>query len=181
MNRINRAEAVRQVCNKQLSMLDTQHRESHILDWWNIDEGDAEFSLLSVELQNQILKSDEPPSDSENYKYNQLILIALQAKLKGVTNTFLSESMAMNGLGKNEICGELEQLHACPCCEYRTLNTQGEYEICGLCGWEDDGINEITRYSGPNHMTLGEAKGMFIENMEELPLSKWVKAQDNRI
>lgn len=27
----------------------------------------------------------------------------------------------------------------CPCCGYPTLGGRGEYEICELCDWEDDG------------------------------------------
>jgi len=123
-----------------------------------------------------MLKSDDPPIDSESSKYNELILIALQAKFRGVTNTFLSESMTTTELGEYEVCGEIESLEVCPCCEYRTLESRGEYDICCLCDWEDNGVNDVAQYSGPNHMTLGEAKEKFAENMGGLPLDKWVKA-----
>jgi len=176
MNQISRTEAIKQLCFKKLTALSAERRESHILDWWGIDEDDAEFSLLSADLQSQMLNSDEPPSDSENSNYDELILIALQAELKGVTNIFLSENLVTMGLGDNEVCGELEQLEICPCCEYQTLESRGEYNICGLCGWEDNDVNEVAQYSGPNHMTLGEAKSKFIEDAGNLPLDKWVKA-----
>src|ERR1700676_3036143 len=28
--------------------------------------------------------------------------------------------------------------HPCPCCGYRVLEEPGAYEICPICGWEDD-------------------------------------------
>ncbi|MFC6018432.1 CPCC family cysteine-rich protein [Plantactinospora solaniradicis] len=32
--------------------------------------------------------------------------------------------------------------HPCPCCGYLTLDSRGEYEICPVCFWEDDGQDE---------------------------------------
>ncbi len=50
---------------------------------------------------------------------------------------------------------------ACPCCRYVTLTRRGEYDICPVCFWEDDGSDEPSAYSGPNRMTLGEARDSF--------------------
>jgi hypothetical protein len=30
----------------------------------------------------------------------------------------------------------------CPCCKYLTLENKGEFEICILCDWEDDGQDD---------------------------------------
>jgi hypothetical protein len=30
----------------------------------------------------------------------------------------------------------------CPCCGHATLDERGGYEICGECGWEDDGQDD---------------------------------------
>ena len=52
----------------------------------------------------------------------------------------------------------------CPCCDYVTLPERVEYLICPICFWEDSGYNEnrIDDISGPNHMTLREARANFI-------------------
>jgi len=176
VNQISRNDAIYKLCKKKLSSLDTESRESYILDWWGIDEDDVEFSSLSAELQRQMLANEDPPNDSENYKYDELIIIALSAEFKGVTNAFLAENMITMGVGTYKVCGELEPLEICPCCEYRTLNSRGDYEICRLCNWEDNGADQLEQYSGPNHMTLGEAKKQFSENMGSLPLGKWMNA-----
>lgn len=34
------------------------------------------------------------------------------------------------------------ELYTCPCCGHRTLPERGAYEICGECGWEDDGQDD---------------------------------------
>ena len=31
-----------------------------------------------------------------------------------------------------------DDLCSCPCCGSKTLGTLDNYEICGVCGWEDD-------------------------------------------
>ncbi len=56
-------------------------------------------------------------------------------------------------------------MHQCPCCDYYTLKDWGAYSICPVCFWENDGldIDEPDAYSGPNHMTLREARQKFLE------------------
>lgn len=44
----------------------------------------------------------------------------------------------------------------CPCCDYFTLDSRNDYEICPICFWEDDGleINNLDEISLPNRITL---------------------------
>ncbi|HEX6178677.1 MAG TPA: CPCC family cysteine-rich protein [Thermoanaerobaculia bacterium] len=53
------------------------------------------------------------------------------------------------------------RLAPCPCCSYRTLERRGDYDICPVCFWEDDGSDDPQRYSSPNHMTLEEGRANF--------------------
>ncbi|GCE24172.1 CPCC family cysteine-rich protein [Dictyobacter kobayashii] len=52
--------------------------------------------------------------------------------------------------------------YRCPCCGFRTLNERGEYEICVVCYWQDDGQRDvdanINRSLSPNHMSLALAR-----------------------
>jgi hypothetical protein len=52
----------------------------------------------------------------------------------------------------------------CPCCDYFTLDQRGQYHICNICFWEDDGIDldEPDLHSGPNHMTLRQGRSNFL-------------------
>lgn len=58
-----------------------------------------------------------------------------------------------------------DKRYTCPCCGYPTLTERGGYEICELCGWEDDGqddphANEV--WGGPNgRYSLAEARSNF--------------------
>ena len=52
----------------------------------------------------------------------------------------------------------------CPCCDYISLPERGDYLICPICFWEDDGqdLNQLNVPSGPNHgITLKEARENF--------------------
>jgi hypothetical protein len=53
----------------------------------------------------------------------------------------------------------------CECCGYRTLLSEGYYEICRVCGWQDDRNDlrggDLDMKSGPNRMSLREAQANF--------------------
>lgn len=174
IEKINRNDAVVILSKKQLVNLDNKKRESYILDWWGIDKEDEEFFFLSSTLQKELLNSDEIPKDIENSKYDELIILALKAEYKGVTNSYLTKSLNSLGMGEYEVFGEIEQMEICPCCEYKTLDSKAQYDICPLCFWEDDGTKELDKYSHANHTTLAKAKDVFSKNSKELALDKWL-------
>jgi hypothetical protein len=57
--------------------------------------------------------------------------------------------------------------YVCDCCGHRTLLNPGYYEICVVCGWEDDRVDNNRRRggpdarSGPNGISLSEARANF--------------------
>ncbi|NWO08761.1 MAG: hypothetical protein HLX50_24580 [Alteromonadaceae bacterium] len=55
--------------------------------------------------------------------------------------------------------------HACPCCRYLTLDEEppGTFEICPVCGWEDDEVQFLdpTYDGGANAVNLDQARRNF--------------------
>lgn len=54
---------------------------------------------------------------------------------------------------------------ACPCCGHATLTERGQYEICPVCFWEDDGQDndDADRWrGGPNRVSLREGRVNFL-------------------
>jgi hypothetical protein len=53
-------------------------------------------------------------------------------------------------------------MYGCLCCGYLTLSEQppGTFEICSVCGWEDDHVQaaDPTLPGGANRTSLEEAK-----------------------
>lgn len=56
----------------------------------------------------------------------------------------------------------MSQRVTCPCCGHRTLPSgPGDYEVCGVCGWDDDGVSTrqpTVWFGGPNATSLAEAQ-----------------------
>ena len=53
----------------------------------------------------------------------------------------------------------------CPCCGHLTLTSRGEYSICPVCFWEDDGQDDADAavcQRGPNHVSLIDGRRSFL-------------------
>ena len=67
---------------------------------------------------------------------------------------------------RNVFASTAEGPFTCPCCGHLALPERGVYEICGECGWEDDGQDDhdcdVVR-GGPNgRLSLDAARAMYI-------------------
>ena len=55
----------------------------------------------------------------------------------------------------------------CPCCGFLTMDepTRGSFDICIVCGWEDDDLqfDEPDRIGGANHISLNEARANYVK------------------
>jgi len=51
-------------------------------------------------------------------------------------------------------------LYPCPCCGVRTVSERGAYEICEVCGWEDDPGQRRNPFfrGGANEESLHDAR-----------------------
>ncbi len=153
---MTRNEAIHLLVQQDLTQLSREEREAMLLDWWSIDANDPKYGTLPDSLKAAIAQSDEP-NDPEMSFYDPLLHLALEHSYAGVLNSYLMSRIAT--LGHNDLVeGAVEMLETCPCCRYRSLRLRGEYEICRVCFWEDDGMTELDSVSGPNHITLREGR-----------------------
>lgn len=178
MQIINRNKAIKLICKKEMIFLNKKDREDNILNYWSLDTEDIEFKGLSKILQNNILANEYPIGNPLSFLYDELILLSLKSNYEGVTNNFLEKILLKNHLGYYNVQGKVEILEACPCCMYCTLFSRGEYYICPLCFWEDEGIiNDKMpyKYSSPNHSSLIEAQEKLYINKDILLKIKYKK------
>ena len=54
-------------------------------------------------------------------------------------------------------------LSPCPCCGSFVIEEPGCYEICDICGWEDDPVQSRNEFyiGGANGISLKEAKNIW--------------------
>jgi len=143
-----------------LERLESSAREKLLRDWWTIDSEDADYSSLSESLQEELTCTDEP-ADAASLRYNPLLQLALRRSFVGVINHFLEARLLRLGYASPRVDGQVESLESCPCCGYRSLSQRGRYEICKVCFWEDDGTDDLDCVSGPNHISLRQARQNF--------------------
>ena len=151
---MNRDEAVTMLTLSELAKLSLAERALHVET--AVGEG------LLEDRPTLVGATDDPG----NEVFDPVIVDALRLKYVGTKNEYLSEQIRAIGLGNVTVDGTPEMLAVCPCCRFRTLAERGEYDICPVCNWEDTGIDDATKYSGPNHGTLDEARREFA--MKEL-------------
>jgi len=74
------------------------------------------------------------------------------------------------GMQRVDVNSEDILKNSCPVCGYLTLDERSSYDICSICFWEDDGIDdfEVNKNSGPNHMTLKEGREIFQDAKRKL-------------
>jgi hypothetical protein len=156
---MTRTEAISLLAQQDLAELSLQDRESRLLDWWSMDEGDAGYAELPSELK-QAMRDSDSPVDAGLELFDPLLLIALEERYVGVLNDYLNRRLTALGFGEL-LDGPVEPMAACPCCGFHSLRERGHYEICGVCFWEDDGDSPPDHVSGPNRMTLREAQSNF--------------------
>lgn len=69
-----------------------------------------------------------------------------------------------------------ESLFECPCCGNFTRSTEeyGSYEICEVCGWEDDPVQALNPdfKGGANELSLNEAREKYKEDKRKTDSGK---------
>ena len=174
MSTLSRSEAVDYLSRKVFEMLSLEDRESILLNcWWQEPESDdpavGDPACDANQPPRIVYEEDgyphivgpELPNDPEKQLYNAVLLAVLRHSYAGVTDEYLARQFAAWGWAGVVVTDEVELFLACACVEQRTLDLLGEYDICPVCFWEDDGNRDPERYSSVNHMTLGEARRNF--------------------
>jgi len=134
--------------------------------------------LTDEERENVLLDmvEDLDESNAVSAAYNEQVLAYYNEINIGVKNDFLSQEIFdLTGITV-QVEGLEEELYKCPCCGFKTLKTKGEYEICRVCKWEDDGNREPDSYSSANRKTLSEASKIFSEKRNAHPDEKRYRA-----
>jgi hypothetical protein len=63
----------------------------------------------------------------------------------------------------------MDELFACPACRFLSLSEVGRYEICEVCGWEDDPVQSCNPElpGGANLESLHEYRANMMQRFPE--------------
>lgn len=161
MMEITRAEALRHVAATAVSNLSEADRRALLEEWWGVDWSATEQESFPEELRNEIASCSEPRGAVLDDRYVPLLVLAFVHGLYGVKNSWLEQEIGQTRDGAVKVVGSPELAEPCRCCGYRTIRERGNYEICPVCFWEDDGAEVADRVSGVNRMTLEEGRHNF--------------------
>lgn len=119
------------------------------------------INILSLnELSEMTEKEREEFIENEGIEKEE-IFEYLKEKYIGVKVSYIEEKIKTLYQLPITVIGVAEKLSPCPCCNFRTIFEKGNYQICPVCFWEDDGNMNDMKNSSANHMTLKEAKDNF--------------------
>lgn len=131
---MERQQAIEQYSKIKLLELSKSERAEQLevmtLEDWSDSEG---WNSLPKLIRNEFEYGEEI-KNPELEKYDPVLIIWIRYQLQSVTNEFLCEKLNID-----KIIGEPIKLESCPCCGYRTIGERGNYDICKVCWWEDDG------------------------------------------
>jgi len=130
---------------------------SAFIEYFNLPEESRLEIIDNALAENGI--GDAPPEIA-----NQLARKYMAYEFKSITNDYLSSILSKHFGYSVKVTGIEMKLLRCYCCGYKTLRGRGEYDICRVCWWEDDGGSDPEKYSSVNHMTLQEGKLNFEKN-----------------
>ena len=112
----------------------------------------------------------ENPTDA---RFDPILLLWLRSRYAAALNSYLLELLRDMKIEVEQITGDAEEGIACPCCGYCTLGSRGEYEICIVCWWEDDGQDNDDAhlvFGGPNYeLSLTRARLNFLKEGISIP------------
>jgi hypothetical protein len=96
----------------------------------------------------------------------ELLLLLRRERCAPATTAYLIARLAKLGVVIDALDGAPAHREPCPCCGWRTLEKLRNWEICLVCWWEDDGVdndraNEVM--GSPNgYMSLAQARHAFL-------------------
>lgn len=148
---MQRTEAIQLLAKAMVSRMSEGDRLNEALGHWFMEPGDAGWERLTETTKN-LMKSRDYPHPEDDLV--DLAEFAVSASLERYMNDWLSRR-ASQELGRTvTVVGAEPRLESCPCCGFKSLPNRGEYDVCSVCLWEDDGCEDPKRRSGPNRSSM---------------------------
>lgn len=160
---MKRKDAINKLARIKLETFSNDERADQLetmrMENW---ENDSEWKKLPSSIRKEF-NSEKLNENPNSKRYDEVLLLWIRDALKPVTNEYL-----INNLGCKNIEGEPINFESCPCCGRRTIEIRGDFDICKICWWEDDGQDNNSAdevFGGPNYeISLTQGRYNFLSD-----------------
>ena len=160
-NNKDRKTLINELLEKIYKEADHDERDLIINNNWGLTADEAVQKDYPDELKEELMNEYFPQHDIMSEFYAPLIKAIIAYELSEANNKELIEMYrAYTGITvgiTDPDKADDRKLYVCPCCHNNTLSERGQYFICPVCDWEDDGLDE-NHVSHCNGMKLSEAQ-----------------------
>jgi hypothetical protein len=113
-------------------------------------------------------ETHQPPTDLQpgNSIYRPILIDKMKRLFRGATNEYLARHLRETvGLEVGQVEGKLPGWLPCPVCTYLTFEVLGDWDICPVCGWNSDPVQETIHDdpTGANGISLNQARQNYQE------------------
>lgn len=158
---MRRNEAIQLIAEYMLSQLTPDEEVEAIRAFFNDFIPDELRPKLDSALVAQHDRHDVPPTIiPSDPRYQPVLLHQMKRRLRGVTNTYLSAYMHGEMNVSADVSGAMTPLLSCPVCDYQSLPIRGNWDVCLVCGWQSDPVQEAVpdEAVGANNVSLNQAR-----------------------
>jgi hypothetical protein len=158
---MQRSEAIQRIAEYMLSQLTPEEAVEAIGAFFNDFIPDDLRPQLDRALVAQHDRHDVPPSIfPSDPRYAPVLLHQMKRRVRGVTNAYLSAYIYGEMNMSVDVEGEMTPLLACPVCGYHSLPILGNWDVCLVCGWVSDPVQEAVpgEAVGANGISLEQAR-----------------------
>lgn len=164
---MKREEALEKIAWHLMKQLDREEATEYILEFFNEPLKPSLREKLNITAIMQ-WETHQPPEDLKpgNIIYRPILIDKLQRPFRGATNEYLAHYLRHKvGLDVQTVEGKLPNWLPCPVCEYCTFEVLGDWDICPVCGWNSDPMQEAMPDDpvGSNKVSLNQARQNFQE------------------
>ncbi|WNG18326.1 CPCC family cysteine-rich protein [Cystobacter fuscus] len=172
---MRREQLVRLIAREVVARRAPHEKLSGLYEYWGWDEDSPDWWRLPASVRQEMLHRPGSPPKLWRSTYDTFFEIAEEEARKLVRNEALLVEARALGVEVDRVEGTPAAAEPCPCCGFRTFEWRGEYDVCPVCSWEDDGGEEsfddgpeqLARFSAPNHMTRAEYRRQYEHQREE--------------
>lgn len=112
-------------------------------------------------------ETHQAPTDINpgNPIYRPVLIDKMKQPFRGATNEYLAQHLREVGLTVDKVEGDLPGWWPCPVCQHHTLEVVGDWDVCPVCGWNSDPVQEAMHDdpTGANGISLNEARRNYHE------------------